>query len=386
VPRRPRVAVPLRLERHEPLEGAGAVVAEGLRERVENRALHRDAPVLALDETRRRGDQRQARQIADQGLVVAGRANDVDAAMEAQYLSGITSCVMGEFVAGQRDLEECVRTYGTGKREAHRVLYGQDAKASALGWIAMARWVCGRPDEALDCANEVLEFVRDASQPFLLARALASVGFVHVFRGDPQGPDSPLQAAIALCGEQGFKYFHAVVSAFQGANLVRVGRTQEGISLMQANVLALRTVGSELLFTVILANLAAAHLAVAQVDEGLAAVDDGLECVKRNGERWAEAELFRIRGQLLLTRGSQEAASTEKCFSQALDIARRQHARAYELRAAIDLAQLWRQQGRAREARGLLGEAIGAWPEAMQTPELLAARQLLVSFPNTREP
>ena len=151
-----------------------------------------------------RGDQRQARQVAEHCLLVAGQGNDVDAIMEAHYLSGITLCVMGDFGAGQSELEECVRTYGAGKREAHRVLYGQDVKASALGWLAMARWACGRPDEALECANESLEVVRDSPQPFLLARGLGAVGIVHVFRGDPQGPDSPLQAAIALCAEQGF--------------------------------------------------------------------------------------------------------------------------------------------------------------------------------------
>ena len=323
-----------------------------------------------------RGDQREARQVAEQCLVVAGKTNDIDAIMEAHYLSGITSCVMGDFAAGQRDLEECIRIYGTGMREAHRVLYGQDVKASALGWLAMARWVCGRPDEALDCANESLELVRDATQPFLLARGLAGVGFVHVFRGEPQGTDSPLQAAIALCAEQGFTYFHAVVSAFHGANLAHMGRTQEGISMMQANVLALRTVGSELLFTLILANLASAHLAVAQIDEGLCAVDDGLKCVEQNGERWAEAELFRIRGQLLLERGIEEANRAETCFRQALDIARRQQAKSFELRAATNLAQLWRQQGKAGDARALLAEALAAWPEAMQTADLIAVRKL----------
>ncbi len=323
-----------------------------------------------------RGDQRQARQVAEHCLLVAGQASDVDALMEAHYLSGITACVMGEFVAGLSELEECVRIYGTEKREAHRVLYGQDVKASALGWLAMARWTCGRPDEALERAKEGLEIVRDAPQSFLLARGLAAVGFVHVFRGDPQGPESPLQAAIALCAEQGFTYFQAVVSAFHGANLVHLGRAPEGISLMQANLLTLRTVGSELLFTLIYANLASAYLALNQVDEGLAAVDEGLNCAARNGERWAEAELLRIRGQLLLERGLEEAEHAETCFQQALNIARRQQAKAYELRAAIALAQLWRQQGRATDSQALLAEVLGDWPEALQTPDLLAARQM----------
>src|SRR4030095_2234888 len=93
-----------------------------------------------------RGDQRKARQVAEQCVHVASKTNDIDAIMEAHYLSGITSCVMGDFAAGQRDLEECIRIYGTAKREAHRVLYGQDVKASAQGWLGMAYWVCGHPD------------------------------------------------------------------------------------------------------------------------------------------------------------------------------------------------------------------------------------------------
>ena len=323
-----------------------------------------------------RGDQRQARQVAEHCQLVAGQGSDVDAIMEAHYLSGITACVMGDFAAGQSELEECVRIYGTGKREAHRVLYGQDVKASALGWLAMARWTCGRPDAALECANEGLELVRDAPKSFLLARGLAAVGFVHIFRGDPQGPDSPLQAAIALCAEQGFTYFRAVVSAFHGANLVQQGRTQEGISLMQEDLLALRTIGSELLFTLIYANLASAHLVLRQIDEGLAAVDEGLDCAARSGERWAEAELFRIRGHLLREKGLEEVAHAEKCFTQALEIARGQQSRSYELRAAIGLAELWRQQGRTAESRALLVEATAEWPESLQTADLLAARRM----------
>jgi len=109
---------------------------------------------------------------------------------------------------------------------------------------------------------------------------------------------------------------------------------------MQTNIVSLRAIGSELLFTVILCNLALAHLEVGQVDEGLAAVDDGLQCVERDGERWAEAELHRFRGELLLACGSYHSSEAEACFGKALQIARRQDAKAYELRAAESLARL----------------------------------------------
>jgi predicted ATPase len=323
-----------------------------------------------------RGDQYQARQVADQCLSIARNGNDVDAQIEAYYLSGIVSCAMGNFVYCQDDLEECIRLYGSDERKVHQVLYGQDAKASALGWLAMGLWALGYPDEALERAKEALAFVRNTTQPFVLARGLAGVGFVHVYRREPQGPDSPLLAAIALCVEQGFAYFHAVVSAFQGSNLVNQGRTEEGIALMQENLSALRTIGSELLFTVILGKLASAHLVLLQVEQGLAVVDDALKCVERNGEHWGESELHRIRGHLLLARGLHDAGQAEACFGKALEVARQQQAKSYQLRAASSLAQLWHQQGKNTEAKGMLSEAISVWPEGLDTADLRDARQL----------
>jgi predicted ATPase len=109
-------------------------------------------------------------------------------------------------------------------------------------------------------------------------------------------------------------------------------------------------IGSELLFTLIFSYLAAAHLAAGQVAEGLAAVDEGLACVERNGERWAEAELHRLRGRLLLARAAPDASAAAACFRKALEIARAQGAKAYELRAAADLSDLGASRGRRHHA------------------------------------
>ena len=320
-----------------------------------------------------RGDQYQARTVADQCLSLAQSSHDLDAEIEAHYLSGIVSCAMGHFASGRTDLEQCIELYGTEVRGAHRILYGQDAKASALGWLAMALWVLGRPDEGLSRAEEALSFVRHLEQPFLLARGWASVGFIRVYRRESQDAEDPLERAIALCIEQGFTYFRAVVSAFRGINLVHRGNTDDGITAIQTNVEALRTIGSELLFTVILGNLAGAHLAANQIEQGLGAIDDGLKCVDANGEHWGEAELHRMRGRLLLHLGSDQDA--ESCFRSALNIARQQQANSYELRAATDLALLCHQRGRGDEAKELLATAIGAWPETLETFDLRTARE-----------
>ena len=322
-----------------------------------------------------RGDQHQARQVADQCLGVARRANDVDAMIEAHYLSGIVACAIGAFDAAENDLRTCIRLYGDEERPLHRILYGQDAKASALGWLAMERCTRGHLDEAAACANQALALVRNSTQPFLLARGLAGVGFVDVLRREPQGSDSPLCAALALCVEQGFVYFNAVCSTFQGANLVFLGRPEEGIGLIRTNVALLRRLGSELLFTLILGHLADAHLSLKQIEEGLAAVDEGLACVDRNSERWGEAELRRLRGELLLQDGQREAARAS--FDLAMDVARRQQAKAYELRVACSLARLWSAEGRLTEAGNLVSEALRAWPEDLDSADLRDARAIV---------
>lgn len=286
-----------------------------------------------------KGDQREARQVAEQCLSLARAAGTADLLSQAHYLCGIATAAMGEFAAGRQHLEACVRSYPHEHREAMRALYGQDAKASSLAWLAMVLWVQGEPDEALQAAEEGLAYVREATQPFILARGLAGVGVVHVLRGDPQGPDSPLQQALALCAEQGFAYFKAVVSAFHGANLVHLGRREEGVALMQASIGGLRSVGSELFFTVKLGLLAGALCSLGRYEEGLATVDEGLRCVESSGERWAEAELHRVRGELLLARGDEPAAAAA-CFARAIEIAQGQHAVTYERRAEGSLAAL----------------------------------------------
>ena len=326
-----------------------------------------------------RGDQHKAREIAEQCLAFAQHANDDDALIEAHYLLGITRCVGGDFVSGCIELEAAVELYGNDVRETHRLLYGQDAKAAALGWLAMARWVLGHPDEALAKARQGLAFVRDATQPFLLARGMAGVGFIYVFGREPRGPDSELPTVLALCAEQGFAYFHAVVSAFQGANLVLLGNNEKGIELMRASLAALRAMGSELLLTLILVNLANAHLVLGHIDEARAVVDEGFSAAERNGEHWADSELHRLRGQLAQIQGS-TPAEVETWLRKALAIAREQKAKAFELRASAALAQNLHHQCRKDEARALLTGAVGEWSNELDGVDLRDARELLAKF------
>lgn len=326
-----------------------------------------------------RGDQHKAREIAGQCLALARQVRDEDALIEAHYLLGITLCVGGDFVSGCAELEACVQLYGDQVRETHRELYGQDAKAAALGWLAMSQWVLGQPDEALARAYEGLSFVRSATQPFLIARGMAGVGFVYLFRREPRGSDSELPAVLAMCAEQGFAYFHAVVSAFQGANLALLGNVEEGVAMMQASLTGLRAAGSELLSTLIAVHLANAHLDLGHLDAARTVLAEGFGAVERTGERWAEAELHRLRGRLLQVENA-TPGEVEACLRTAIDIARRQRAKSFELRAHMALASHLQNQSRKGDARASLSEAVSAWPSELDTADLRDARELLANL------
>ncbi len=324
-----------------------------------------------------RGDQRKAREAAEQCLGLAQQTEDTDSLIEAHYLRGMAASASGEFSSGQSLLERCVQLYGPGKRDLHAMLYGQDPKASALAWLAMDLWVLGYPDQALARARDGLAFVQGVSNPFTLARNLAGLGFVHVYRREPQPKDGPLAAAIALCVEQGFPYFRAVVSTFQASNLALLGQLDEANALLCESIERLREIGSELLLTVISGNLAQLCLARCEYDQGLAAVAEGLALVERNGEHWGEPELYRLRGDLLIAAGNQDPAEAEACFQRAIRAARTRQARAYELRATTSLARLWRSQGRRADARAALRAVYGWFGEGLDTADLNDAATLL---------
>lgn len=327
-----------------------------------------------------RGDQRKAREAADQCLALAQQTEDADSLIEAHYLRGMAASASGEFPAGQSLLERCVQLYGPGKRDLHALLYGQDPKASALAWLAMDLWVLGYPDQALQRAREGLEFVRAVANPFALARNLAGLGFVHVFRREPQPMDGPLGRAIALCVEQGFPYFRAVVSTFQASNLALLGQLDDAHALLVESIGQLRAIGSELFLTVICGNLAELCLMRREYAEGLAAVTEGLAVMERNGEYWGEAELYRLRGDLLLAAGEGDPAQAEACFQRAIRTARGRQARAYELRATTSLGRLWRTQGKRADARVALHAALAWFEEGLDTADLRDAAALLQEF------
>jgi predicted ATPase len=185
------------------------------------------------------------------------------------------------------------------------------------------------------------------------------------------------EASLSLAQQYGFPLFVAMGEVFRHWALAEPGQGEECVEPIRAGIAAYQATGAELYRPYFLGLLAESYGRSGCTDKGLQILTEALELTETTGERLYEAELYRLQGQLLLARSPDHCTAAERCFQQALAIARCQHARLLELRAAVSLSRLWQQQGKRDQARHMLGEVYGWFTEGFDTRDLRAARALL---------
>jgi predicted ATPase len=196
--------------------------------------------------------------------------------------------------------------------------------------------------------------------------------------GDNRALHERADELVAVAVEQGVPWWHTVGTVYRGWVKVNDGDVTEGVSLMDGGLTAYRATGAEMWVPYHTALLARAYDIAGQIEEGLALLDHALQLVEKTGERWLDAELSRHKGELLLRQG--HSAAAEELYRKALSIGREQEAKLWELRAAIGLARLRRDQGRRAEARDFLAPVYGWFTEGFDTRDLREAKALLDEF------
>jgi predicted ATPase len=232
----------------------------------------------------------------------------------------------------------------------------------------------GYPDQALQRDQAALALAREFAHPFSLAYALSDLASLHRLRRDVPATQEYSEAALALGTAHGFSYVVTWGSIIHGWALLMQGQTAAGIAQVRQGFAAWQAWGT--------AHLHPAHMVaeaygkVGLIAEGLALLAEALRQVEMTGERKYEAELYRLKGELLW-HGGYRPDEAEACLHHALTVARGQQAKAWELRAALSLSRLWQQQGRRDEARELLAQVYGWFTEGFDTADLQEARMLL---------
>ena len=343
-----------------------------------------------------------ARALGEQLLSLARGQGDAAWFVEAHGPLGQTLCMQGEPILAREHLNQIVALYEPHRHSALAFHVGYDPGVYARAMEGWVLWLLGYPEQALQRSQEALGLAREQSHPFTLSITLATVALLQQMRRDGEAPLEHIQASMVLATEHGFPYLQAVGTVLQGWALTRGGQVAEGMVQMRQGLDELRAMGAEVLRPYLLALLAEVCGSSGQIEAGLGVLEEALVTAENHTERFNEADLHRLKGELLLRQcgeaGFEPAPSAvhkghaagvgepgqsplqleaEACFQRALDIARHQQAKSLELRAATSLARLWQQQGKCDDARQLLAEVYGWFTEGFDTADLQEARALL---------
>jgi predicted ATPase len=320
-------------------------------------------------------------EIADEMMALARDAGDRGITMEAYAVPAVTLFYRGDFAGCRKHCEEAIEHYED--LEQCRIWSGYTGQNSAVVhrcYLSLALWHLGYPDKALKLNEEMVSLARRISHPFSLGHALHFTGWLNHYcrRGDKLTASAAEQIAIAA--EQGFALWRATGIFFQGAGMFLQGdRLEEAVKKLEEGLLTFQAASAALTVPAQLSVLAEAYMRSGRLADTVRVLNEGLIMSGQHDDRSQEAELHRLKGELVLLESNDKSVA-EDCFRKAIETARHQQSRAWELRSTISLARLWQQQGRHDEARAALGTIYGAFTEGFSTSDLVNAKELLESF------
>jgi tetratricopeptide (TPR) repeat protein len=320
---------------------------------------------------------RLADELSQQCFHLAQHQYDMTLRLEGYMDLGLIAFYQGDPVTARAHLEQSLRLCDTPRLSTLLFPHGYESDVRHGFYGTMVLWLLGYADQAQQWSQEVLARAQQVDHTPSLARAQHFAAILSQHRRDVAATQVYTEALMALATAQGFEHRVAQGRIMRGWVLAMQGDAAAGVAHIRQGLGAVQTIGQKLYHPYHLALLAEAYGQAGQPEAGLTCLAEALTLVEATEERWWEAELYRLQGQLLLYLPTPDAHQAEGCFRQALDVARRQQAKALELRAAMSLSRLWQQQGKRDEARQLLAEIYGWFTEAFGTPDLQEANALL---------
>jgi predicted ATPase len=289
----------------------------------------------------------------------------------------------GDFAAARRLQEQGLALYDSHEHQTLTAVYGEDPGVGCLAYGAVTLWCLGYPDQALQSVQAARRLADELSNPFDAARALYFGALTHLCRREVTPTLEVAKALMALCSEHGFALLLHGGMILHGWGLANQGRAPEGIAQLRQGLAGWQATGAVSHRPYHLGLLAESLAREGHVREGLTTLAQAVGLCTDSGERFLEAELHRLLGELSLLgaeAGSSGWGAADACFRQALDVARAQQAKSLELRAAMSLGRFYQRQGRQAEARSLLTETYGWFREGFDLPDLKEAKALLAAF------
>jgi class 3 adenylate cyclase/predicted ATPase len=328
-----------------------------------------------------RGEPAPMREMAELFLREATVLPNCPEALVGHRISGVTCFYFGDFASAHEHFQKTVELYDQARHADFANRFGHDSREAAEAYDALALWVLGTVDEALRLADRALADAELSAHAPTMAHALDIAALLGLVRCNPETVATYSRALADTLSRYDFPALWAGMAAFfQGWTRWSQGESEAGLAEMRRGIGIQREQGHVWNLVALESPLAEAEARVGETDAGLKRLDDILAELERTEERWYEAEMHRIRGEILLQRDPADTAAAEQSLQAAIAVAQSQKARSFELRAALSLAKLYRAANHDADAHAVLAPAVDGFPPTEQFPELTEAQTLLAAL------
>jgi class 3 adenylate cyclase/predicted ATPase len=317
------------------------------------------------------------RDLATEFLTLAEKQGTTIPLMIGHRAMGLSLLYAGDIAQGKAHLDHAVALYDPAEHRPLATRFAVDARSSSLCHRALALWLLGYPEAALEDAERALQDAREIGQAATLMNALVSTPRALIYCGNYAAGSEQADEAVALADEKGSLFWKATAMLLQGWVFALTGKASNAVETINSAITAVRSTGAELFAPWCLSHLAWAHATLGHHDETWRCIGEAMTTMATTKARWCEAEVHRVAGEIALMSPESDTARAEAYFERSLEIAREQQARSWELRAAMSMARLWRDQGKRGEAHHLLSSVHGWFTEGFDTLDLKQAKALL---------
>ena len=321
-----------------------------------------------------RGEPRRSLEIAQDALACAERSGDSILLGIAHWLSGNAQWWLADLAVARSHLEKGVAFYEAQRDHAETARQGFDNGVACHAFLGRVLWHLGFPDQGLVHAEAAVGVSRAVAHPYSESWALSWAAALYQLRGEAEPCHERAEAALTIANEQVIPFFGAHGMVLGGWALAKQGRTEEGLARLRSGIDAYRAIGAKIEEIHWLALLVEICRETGRTEEALSTLRQAFAVTEETGIRCFEAELYRLEGELRLRLDDEQS---QACFHHALEIARAQGAKSFELRAALSLARFWCDQGKRDKAHDLLAPVYGWFIEGFDTSDLKEAKALL---------
>jgi predicted ATPase len=324
------------------------------------------------------GRMREARERQEPIRHLVSQHPEPEFLLEAQHHDWSLAFATGELEAAQRHVEDGLAYYQAQPGSVPVTPYSAHHPAvCGHVWGAIIFWLRGYPERARRHADQAVSLAHEVGHSPSVIFALSHKANVHQIAREVTPALEAAEAAMRIAEKEGVPLFESWARVARGWALAHLGQAEQGVAQIREGLAMASATGAEMWRTYNLAQLAEACGKAGRIDDGLEVIAEALDVVQEKGERWWEAEILRLRGELLLKRNPSGLAGAKTSFERAIEIARKQGAKSSQLRATISLARLLAKQGRRDEARTMLAEIYGWFTEGLDTADLKDAKALL---------